>query len=238
MMSTNEQVSDLVVAETVRSELAKDFPDQSLRQLVKQGTSLTYVPIAEVINRMNRVVGINNWSTEIVKVERDALNPEWVIAWVRVNIRIGDRVVSKDGVGGQQVKMKRDKSGPVDLGDEFKGAVSDATKKAIQQLGVALYLARDEQSTALDETEYASESDKKRDEMWKMFEEHASTMTDDEKVQVKTWWQETYKNADGDARPMKRTEVSLEEAEALLVHVAAVRLDAQLVEIANSEEGE
>jgi hypothetical protein len=63
-------------------------------------------------------------------------------------------------------------------------------------------------------------------------------MTNEEKVQVKTWWQETYKTADGDARPMKRTEVSLEETEALLVHVAAVRFDAQLTEISNPVESE
>jgi hypothetical protein len=52
---------------------------------------------------------------------------------------VGD--VTRDGVGGQTIKRKRD-GGIVDLGDEYKGAVSDALKKAAQSFGVGLYLAR------------------------------------------------------------------------------------------------
>ena len=42
----------------------------------------------------------------------------------------------------------------LDLGDEMKGAVSDALKKAAQHFGVGLYLARSEESMHL---EYAEE---------------------------------------------------------------------------------
>jgi hypothetical protein len=57
--------------------------------------------------------------------------------------------VTKDGFGGQ--KIKRTKAGEiVDLGDEFKGAFSDALKKAAQQFGVALYLARSDEALSIE----------------------------------------------------------------------------------------
>jgi hypothetical protein len=58
---------------------------------------------------------------------------------------VGD--ITRDGVGGQTIKRKRD-GGIVDLGDEYKGAVSDALKKAAQSFGVGLYLARGHSSPA------------------------------------------------------------------------------------------
>ena len=49
----------------------------------------------------------------------------------------------RDGFGGQQIKHTR--AGAIlDLGHEYKGAVSDALKKGLQAFGVALYLASDE----------------------------------------------------------------------------------------------
>ena len=121
-------------------QLSEPFPREMERTLSKGGTRLTYIPVSEVIARMNRVMGIGSWSSEVIKVERDSLDPDFIVAHVRVTANIDGQQVIKDGLGGQTIK--RTKAGTiVDLGDEYKGAVSDAFKKACQMLGVGLYLA-------------------------------------------------------------------------------------------------
>lgn len=225
-----EAATALASAELMRDNLAADFPSEALGTLRKSGTNLTYIPISEVINRMNRIVGIDNWSTEIISVKRDGTDTDWIIAWVRVTVRIGDKVVTKDGVGGQQIKFKKDSTDPVDLGDEFKGAVSDATKKALQQLGVGLYLARDEESIALDETEYASEEDKEHDALWEVFMGHVGNMTDDEKDAIRAWWDANHVDESGEARKMSKKSATTDEIKGLIAQVGAVRLGGTVVE--------
>jgi len=130
----------------IYQQLSDPFPVEMERSVNKSGRALTYLPIAEVINKMNKVIGVGNWSSEVIDVRRDAIDSDWVIAHVRVtvtlhNSHINERIsATYDGVGGQQIKRK--KTGDiVDLGDEFKGAVSDALKKALQQISVSTLLA-------------------------------------------------------------------------------------------------
>lgn len=141
------------------NQLSEPFPPEVEKQLKKGGTSLTYIPISEVITRLNKVLGVDMWSYEIVKCERDTLDPDYIVAHVRLTAtfvptdKAPNIVVTKDGIGGQ--KIKRTRNGDIlDLGDEMKGAVSDALKKAAQHFGVGLYLARSEESRHL---EYAEE---------------------------------------------------------------------------------
>lgn len=140
-----------------QSNLNEPFSPDVERELKKGGTYLTYIPVSEVINRLNKVLGYDGWSYEIVKCERDAIDPEFIVAHVRMTVYPQlDRFVSvvRDGFGGQ--KIKRTKNGDiVDLGDEFKGAVSDALKKAAQSFGVGLYLARTEEAMAHDDVAVA-----------------------------------------------------------------------------------
>ncbi len=139
----------------ILNELSEPFPKEVEKQLSKGGTSLTYIPVSEVITRLNRVLGVDMWSYEIIHAGRDELDPEFVTAHVRLTATFvptddaPSLTVKKDGVGGQ--KIKRTRNGDiVDLGDELKGAVSDALKKAAQHLGVGIYLARSEESITLD----------------------------------------------------------------------------------------
>ena len=125
------------------TELSKPFPKEVERQLEKSGVTLTYIPVSEVIARLNDVFGVLGWSYTQISCDRDALDPDFLVAHVRMTV--GD--VTRDGVGGQTIKRKRD-GGIVDLGDEYKGAVSDALKKAAQSFGVGLYLARGHLSPA------------------------------------------------------------------------------------------
>ncbi len=141
-----------------QSQFNEPFPSEVERQLKKSGTYLTYIPVSEVITRLNKVLGFDGWSYQIIKCERDAIDPDFIVAHVRLDVYPhADRfvAVSKDGFGGQ--KIKRTKQGDiVDLGDEFKGAVSDALKKAAQSLGVGLYLARTEEAMELDDEKPAT----------------------------------------------------------------------------------
>ena len=117
--------------------LSAPFPKEVEKQLDKGGATLTYIPVSEVIVRLNDVFGPLGWSYTLVKCDRDVLDPDFLVA--HVSMTVGD--ITRDGVGGQ--KIKRTRAGDIlDLGDEYKGAVSDALKKAAQSFGVGLYLAR------------------------------------------------------------------------------------------------
>lgn len=167
--------------------LSEPFPVEMEKTLRKGGVNLTYIPVSEVITRLNRVIGIENWSSTIVKCDRDALDPDYIVAHVRLVATIDDKVVSKDGFGGQ--KIKRMKNGEiVDLGDEMKGAVSDALKKAAQQLGVGLYLARDADAieVELEQDAALADVDEHADAV-RRFKEIKDMLNDEQTEHVKQW---------------------------------------------------
>lgn len=129
--------------QTLMAALAEPFPVEMEKVLVKSGVSLVYLPISEVINRLNKVLGPESWSFNVNFVSRDQYDNDEIIAHITLSIDFGDgKMVNKDGIGGQSVKRAKSTGKPIDLGNDFKGAVSDALKKAAQQLGVGLYLAR------------------------------------------------------------------------------------------------
>ena len=131
------------MSEQIMHDLAAPFPREVEKTLVKSGVSLTYIPVSEIITRLNKVLGIDSWSLNIIRCERDAIDPDYIVAHVRLTWLPSEPmpIVIRDGIGGQ--KIKRSKTGEIiDLGDEMKGAVSDALKKAAQSMGIGLYLAR------------------------------------------------------------------------------------------------
>lgn len=199
----------------MQHDLSEQFPGEVERQLKKGGTSLTYIPVSEVINRLNKVLGFDGWSYEIIKCERDALDPDFIVAHVRMTVYPGaDKFVSavKDGFGGQ--KIKRTKQGDiVDLGDEFKGAVSDALKKAAQSLGVGLYLARTEEAMeATEPAPVAPKIDPMIQELWETFTGLVGSFGADGKAQLNKFWAE-YGN--GRAKPTLAT-ATTDDLEALI----------------------
>ena len=172
------------------AELAEPFPQELLRENKAKG--LIYVPIAEVIARLNRVLGVPNWSTCIVRTWREPDHPDWVLSLVRLTIRIGDQTFEREGIGGQQVKHR--KSGDVvDLGDEYKGAYSDALKKAAQSLGVGLELARTDEALAYEEFVPAEPTPESK--LFGVFKTHLDSMSAEQKTELKNWWGEKYPTA-------------------------------------------
>lgn len=164
----------------MKIETAKALTAPFDRSKLKSTQGMDYVPIAEVVARMNEVIGVGKWRVEILntdtwgsKLTKQGTSPTHVIAGVRVHL-LDDETNEwtwSDGMGGQDVgffntpreKWLKDKkynkaqgsepngpdadvsSGPLNLGDNYKGACSDATKKALQLFGVGLELARDGQ---------------------------------------------------------------------------------------------
>lgn len=211
---------------SVSQQLAEPFPPEVERTLSKSGTKLTYIPISEVIARLNRVLGVNGWSSETLDCGRDPLDPDWVIAKVRITAHIDGVTVTREGVGGQQVK--RTKQGAiVDLGDEFKGAESDAFKKAAQKLGIGLYLARSEDALYMEESMYAEQpapvAASCDPEVWAAFKSNLDVMSEGELAALKEWWNV---NFPGRGRPAPDT-CTTEEITQAMAEVLRIRLGAE-----------
>lgn len=207
--------------------LSEAFPKDVEAQLSKGNTKLTYIPIAEVINRLNRILGIDAWSSTILDVRRDSIDPDHVIAQVRLTVtlwegyKVGNEehersfTIYRDGVGGQ--KVKKMKSGePVDLGDEFKGAVSDALKKAATTFGIALYLARDESALAYDID---------TDPVWDNFLSLSRSLNEAGKKKLNTFWSTKF----GDKPKPKADNYNQEELNLLAIEAARILLDGEYV---------
>jgi len=216
------------------ARLSEAFPPEMLR--FHAGKKLTYIPVAEVIARMNRVLGVDGWNSEVVRIWREDDQPDWVLAHVRVTAIIGGQTIIHDGVGGQQVKKLRNGNGVVDLGDEYKGAMSDALKKACQGFGVGIDLARTDDALAVEESYTAPVDDITPNpassdnamanavsaETWETFQRHLKELDKGEKAALKEWWDSVYGEY-GNPTATISTEDMIAEA---LTQIAIIHLDA------------
>jgi recombination DNA repair RAD52 pathway protein len=211
----------------IMQQLGEQFPKEVERQLKKGGTTLTYIPVSEVINRLNKVLGFDAWSYEIIKCERDALDPDFIVAHVRMTVYPdSDKFVSvvKDGFGGQ--KIKRTKNGDiVDLGDEFKGAVSDALKKAAQSLGVGLYLARSEEAMDIEEAMSITPQEQERLDKWEQFAGLAKSLNNEQKTELNDFWEN---HAGGRPKPTKSNATD-QDLDDLIAEIVRIQLGGTLV---------
>jgi len=213
-------------------ELSSPFPPEMERELRKGGTSLTYIPVSEVITRLNKVLGVEAWSMRIISCERDRIDADFIVAHVTLDaILVNDKgehvMVHRDGIGGQ--KIKRTKQGDiVDLGDEMKGAVSDALKKAAQTLGVGLYLSRSEEAMDIEaHIDASAEVSTGPDitEQWEAFVSITKTLTKEQKETLRERWSE---HSDGAPIP-KQSTATLEDIEFLHAHAVGIALNGTLI---------
>lgn len=203
--------------------LSEQFAQEMERTVNKGGTALTYIPVSEVINRLNKVLGVDKWSFTIVRCERDAADPDFVVAHVRIDYYVTEfHTVSRDGFGGQ--KIKRTKAGQIlDLGDEFKGAISDALKKAAQTLGVGLYLARSDDAMEVEQAMDASAAEPEQDSksvLWHNFVTIAKSLNQDQKVKMRERWND---HSGGKAVPTSIEAVSEQELEFIVAEATKLK---------------
>lgn len=214
----------------IANALSAQFPEEMERVLVKSGVELIYLPISEVINRLNKVLGVDSWSFKIQSVYRDHIDTDEIIAHVSLTAVINGKKVVKDGFGGQTVKRQKRDNKPVDLGNDFKGAVSDALKKAAQQLGVGLYLARsadaldaedaiDAGSASAEPVAPASGPKSEVEQRWEAFVEIVNGLTKEQKDELNQFWSN---HAGTRPKPTKNT-ATLEDLEPLMVEALRLR---------------
>ena len=194
--------------------LAEPFPVEMEKTLVKSGMSLVYLPVSEVINRLNKVLGPESWSFTVISIERDQYDNDEIIAHINLSIDFGDgKIVNKHGIGGQSVKRAKSTGKPVDLGNDFKGAVSDALKKAAQQLGVGLYLARSADAMDIEDAMDADLVNKSTiaaqqnispevSQKWENFMSIVKSLSSEKKSELNAYWD---KASSGQPKPRKET---------------------------------
>ena len=120
----------------------------------KQGKSrVNFIEAWDAIDTANRIFGFDGWDSEIVSLTKAA---EWqsksrngrplfnvcFLCRVRVTVRAGDVLVSKEGAGGDSAMSPAASPGEA-YENAAKGAESDAIKRALakfgNQFGLALY---------------------------------------------------------------------------------------------------
>jgi hypothetical protein len=108
--------------------LAAPFEHQELKARSQQGRQLYYVTARTVMNRLDSVLGPENWWDEYVPSQNSVL--------CRLTIRLPDgSTLTKSDAGGY--------AGMADSGDDDKSGYSDAFKRAAVKFGVGRYLYRD-----------------------------------------------------------------------------------------------
>ena len=141
---TNLVIKKEVEMTTQQDKLNIEFPAEVCQELPKAGRKLTYVPVAEVITRLNDVLGTAGWSYTVEERWTDSHESKygtevWAMTHVRLVATIDGQQCARDGIGGYNTS----KPG-MDYADGWKSATSEALKKAAQALGVGLHLSRSE----------------------------------------------------------------------------------------------
>ena len=108
--------------------LAAPFETEEVKVRSQTGRQLHYVTARTVMNRLDNVLGPENWWDEYSPHENSVL--------CRLTIRLPDgATLTKADAGGY--------AGMADSGDDDKSGYSDAFKRAAVKFGVARYLYRD-----------------------------------------------------------------------------------------------
>lgn len=125
------------MSEQIRQLLDENIPSDAVEQRSGGGgKQLSYLTGHYVIDRLNKVLGHENWSKEITRLQQlPGDGKPAYMATVRILARIGGNTIIKDGVG-----YGSDKSDHNAHELAMKEAVTDATKTAAKDLGISLGL--------------------------------------------------------------------------------------------------
>jgi Rad52/22 family double-strand break repair protein len=108
--------------------LAAPFEPHELKHRSQAGKQLSYITARTAMNRLDSVVGPENWWDQYVPGEKSVL--------CRLTLRLPDgQLLTKCDAGGY--------AGMSDEGDDDKSGYSDAFKRACVKFGVGRYLYRD-----------------------------------------------------------------------------------------------
>lgn len=164
------ELSTISVDKEIRDKLNEPFP----KRIIKTFNGHDYVAGQVIIDKLNNTFGVAGWSWDIVRewisqsvdFKEQSQNPTaMVIGKLTVYFERPDgslHVVTRMAPGSQQVK-----GGQSVQEDVFKGAHTDALKKAATTFGIALELYRNEK-----EQEYFEDINKEPDWTEELKEEY------------------------------------------------------------------
>src|SRR3954469_18948544 len=109
--------------------LAAPFENHEVKvRAAQSGRQLHYITARTAMNRLDSVLGPENWWDEFVPLENSVI--------CKLTLRLPDgSTVTKADAGGY--------AGMADSGDDDKSGFSDAFKRAAAKFGIARYLYRD-----------------------------------------------------------------------------------------------
>lgn len=127
---------------TTYERLAAPFALDQHAKVPKGGMQQTYVPWTDYVDRLNNVLGPDQWSFRIIR-EGFTESECWVLAEITATI------------DGQQVVRQQYGCEPIARGqrptsDLLKSTASDALKKAASLLGPGLYLSMQEERAKIE----------------------------------------------------------------------------------------
>lgn len=232
--NTEQQVD----IQSVLQALYAPFPEEMEKTMMLSGVNLKFIPVSEVINRLNKSLGIDGWSFEIISCDEVSSIVDEISAHVSLTVEFPNgRRVTKHAVGGATIKRVKSTGKPLDYGNSRKMAVSDALKKAAQMFGVGLYLARTADAMdiedAMDSGHYVDAISAPinnvpktpLEEKWDSFVEITKSLTKEQKNELNLFW-ETHSS--GAPKPTKTT-ATLDDLQALIVEALRLQFGATYV---------
>lgn len=122
---------------TIKEQLNSNIPESAVSIRNQGGKTLSYLEGWYVIDRLNQILGTENWSHEIISlVGVPGTTVPAYICHVRLQTNIDGKISIKDGVG---YGADRDATNPGEMA--AKGAEMDGLKRAAIKLGRSLGLA-------------------------------------------------------------------------------------------------
>lgn len=114
--------------------LSARFPTEVHKRVNKGGSDQTYVPAADVIGRLNGVLGVNGWSFTVLR-EGFTATEAWALG--ELVATIDGETVRRQQYGNENIVMGKQER---PTGDLMKKAGTDSLKKCATLIGIALYL--------------------------------------------------------------------------------------------------
>lgn len=107
-----------------------------------KGVPAPFLSGEQVATRLNKVVGVGRWNYRVLERWHDAESDE-VVVLGELSLYVEEQWITRQQFGSQ--KVKRFAQGPsigrpLNVGDDYKGASTDAMKKCASLFGVGLYM--------------------------------------------------------------------------------------------------
>lgn len=161
--------------------LFRPTPAEHIHQLSKGGKTFSYVEGGYIRRQLDVLFGFD-WDFEVVSIVRDG---DSIICQGKLTGRTEtSQPIVKMQFGGSTVKFKKGTHDPLDIGNDYKAAATDALKKCAADFGIArdVYYANEFVEAKIIESEAIEDAQSEKET--KQIEELTRELSDDEKDAV------------------------------------------------------